>query len=62
MYRIYYLDSNGDGFDEYFSTKNAQEVVDICRNNNDVDEILDVAKVVHNWKWTTYCPIEKYRI
>ena len=50
MYRIYYLDSNGDGFDEYFSTKNAQEVVDICRNNNDVDEILDVAKVVHNWK------------
>ena len=52
MYRVYYLKDNSPN-DIYLEAVNAQEAANAARRSEDYDpsvEIVEVAKVVNNWK------------
>lgn len=49
MYRVYYRDGE-EHHDFYIQATTAQEAVNTVREDGDDIEIIDVAKVVNNWK------------
>lgn len=49
-FRVYYLDEEGNGFDEYIQALNAQDAADYVREYDGATEVVDVAKVMKNWK------------
>ena len=48
-YRVYYK-YHGDNEDVYIQALSAQQAADIIRGNDPEVEIIEVAKVVNNWK------------
>ena len=49
VYRVYYR-FQGDGEDVYIQATSAQQAADFIRGDNPDIEIVEVAKVVNNWK------------
>ena len=48
-YRVYYREGD-ETQDIYIQAISAQQAVDFARGDSDDIEIIDVAKVVNNWK------------
>jgi hypothetical protein len=49
IYRVYY-EYNGDHEDVYIQALSAQQAVDIIRGDDPDVHVLEVSKVVNNWK------------
>lgn len=49
MYRVYWVTEDQSG-DEYVQATSAQQAVNFIRNDDPEIEVLEVAKVVNNWK------------